>query len=592
MNLIRTGGSWSGHERNCCFLNTGGPQFADASAVTGLDFLDDGRAVAVVDWDLDGDLDLWMSARTAPRLRFVRNDFISSPGAETSADSPSHDEKSTAAFVAIRLRGTRSNRDAIGARVELTCGDRKLARTLHAGDGYLAQSSRWLHFGLASAATIDSVTVRWPNGDREAFTGFAVGSRYLLVEGSGAAEEVVIPRRSVRLEHRPIPTGDPPRTPRLVLRDRLPLPELSAIDLEGNLLRLPTSHGGPTLISLWATWCAPCLVELQELDSNRDRLADVGMQVVALNVNGLGEGDSSTLQQARDYFSRKAYPFQFARADRRLLQKLELIQESVISLRPQAGQLPTSLLLDPSGRLAVIYTGKIDVDQVVADAQSLAGPKTRQQLAAFPFSGRWFRQPEGSSALLLDLVKQFQLAGLESDALDYAFLAADLATRERVNPTRLSELATLFYDRGSALIREGQFADASRALTEAARLRPEWPEARANLGSALIQLQKTTRAREELEMAVRLAPDLLQARVSLGLLLLQLGESASAASHLRTAIQIEPNLALAHRGYGLAMARLDRREDAIQSLRTAVRLDPNDRSSQQDLNTLLSGGTP
>ena len=73
--MIETGGSWSGRERNCCFLNTGGARFADVSAVTGLDFLDDGRAVAVVDWDHDGDLDLWLGNRTAPRIRFMRNNI-------------------------------------------------------------------------------------------------------------------------------------------------------------------------------------------------------------------------------------------------------------------------------------------------------------------------------------------------------------------------------------------------------------------------------------------------------------------------------------------------------------------------------------
>ena len=55
--LLASGRSLSGRERNCCFLNLGGSTFADVSAVSGFDFPDDARGLAVVDWDADGDLD-------------------------------------------------------------------------------------------------------------------------------------------------------------------------------------------------------------------------------------------------------------------------------------------------------------------------------------------------------------------------------------------------------------------------------------------------------------------------------------------------------------------------------------------------------
>ena len=72
--LLRSGRSFSGHERNCCFLNIGQPRFADVSATVGLDQMDDGRALALTDWDYDGDLDLWITNHSAPRVRFLRND--------------------------------------------------------------------------------------------------------------------------------------------------------------------------------------------------------------------------------------------------------------------------------------------------------------------------------------------------------------------------------------------------------------------------------------------------------------------------------------------------------------------------------------
>ena len=68
--LIRSGRSFSGRERNCCFLNLGdGKSFANISAASGLDMIHDGRAVAMSDWDADGDVDLWIASRTGPRVR-------------------------------------------------------------------------------------------------------------------------------------------------------------------------------------------------------------------------------------------------------------------------------------------------------------------------------------------------------------------------------------------------------------------------------------------------------------------------------------------------------------------------------------------
>ena len=84
-----------------------------------------------------------------PRLQLLRNVY---PGG--------------GAFLAVELRGngTTSNRDAIGARVNVDLGDRVVARTLYAGDGFLAQSSKWIHFGLGSADTAE-VRVQWPDGE-------------------------------------------------------------------------------------------------------------------------------------------------------------------------------------------------------------------------------------------------------------------------------------------------------------------------------------------------------------------------------------------------------------------------------------------
>ena len=103
--MIRAGRSFSGRERHCAFLNLGGvglAEFANVSSASGLDLIDDGRGLALCDWDWDGKIDFWTTNRTGPRVRFLHNQFESENG-----------------FLALRLRGVHANRDAIGARVEI-----------------------------------------------------------------------------------------------------------------------------------------------------------------------------------------------------------------------------------------------------------------------------------------------------------------------------------------------------------------------------------------------------------------------------------------------------------------------------------------
>ena len=133
-NRLRKGGSLSGRERNCAFLNLDGKRFATVSALSGFDFADDSRSLALVDWDVDGNMDVWVSNRTAPRVRFLKNNL------------PSNDH-----WIQFGLESDKLL-DPVGARVELTLNDeRKLLRTLRAGEGFLGQSSRYLHFGMGDA---------------------------------------------------------------------------------------------------------------------------------------------------------------------------------------------------------------------------------------------------------------------------------------------------------------------------------------------------------------------------------------------------------------------------------------------------------
>lgn len=145
---VRGGFYWAGREPAHVFVNLEEGAFADASLL-----VQAGEATcataASVDWDGDGDEDIWLNQGACGGARLLRN-------ASRSATS-----------VSLRLIGVNGNRDAIGASVTARVANRKFVREIAAGNGRLSQSSGWVHIGLGEADRLDELIVRWPNA-REA----------------------------------------------------------------------------------------------------------------------------------------------------------------------------------------------------------------------------------------------------------------------------------------------------------------------------------------------------------------------------------------------------------------------------------------
>ncbi len=209
--ILQEGGSWSGHERNCCFLNTRSDRFADVSSAVGFDHDADTRGVALVDWDRDGDLDVWSSNRTSPRVRYLENQSTANNG-----------------YLVIRLQGTRSNRDAIGARLELTTetgdgAEHTQIQGLRAGEGYLSQSSKDVHFGLGGDRPV-RLLIRWPSGMKQTFSNLQANTHYRVVEGEDRLS--IDEQRNVQLSDVAVNKPVMSANLRVLPSRRLPVPQL------------------------------------------------------------------------------------------------------------------------------------------------------------------------------------------------------------------------------------------------------------------------------------------------------------------------------------------------------------------------------
>ena len=126
-----------------------------------------GRGAAFADIDGDGDLDALITTNGGP-LHLYRTDL-----------PPGHRS------VRLRLIGTTSNRDGIGARATVRVGKASASRLVRTGSSYLSQSELPLTFGLGSASKADDVTIVWPSGARDALGGLDGGQEYTVTEGKG-----------------------------------------------------------------------------------------------------------------------------------------------------------------------------------------------------------------------------------------------------------------------------------------------------------------------------------------------------------------------------------------------------------------------
>ncbi len=523
--MVREGASLSGRERNCLFLNVEGKAFVDVSGAAQVDFPEDGRALATTDWDSDGDLDLFLHNRNTPRLRILRNDW-----------------PRQGRFLRLWLRGTESNTDAVGARAELwpTAAGPPLVRTVRAGEAFLSQSSKWIHFTLGEADSFDRLVIHWPSGAVQEFRELELDRAYQVREGASQLVPHSPPPPAQLTAATPAgdtgatadgklpgqPSGPAPATAeeassaaRVALLARVPSPRLTWRDAAGQEQPLTRAPGRGQLLVLWATWCQPCQVELRMLGEAARELAAAKVDVRLLSVDGLdgasdapiGETDwQAVAHGANQALTRLGVRFPAGLATTATMERLEVLAGVLIDpIRPWP--VPASVLIDPHGQVAVLYRGPLAREQLAADLGHLDQDPESIRAAAVPFPGRWyFRRslyPE--------------LAGLRREYRDRGWLdeARDLARAEvhwlrqwgtaddrPLADNLAQELAQELRELGDERFAAGDHQAAESHYAAALEVWPRDRDALNNLGVVFQQQARWSEAEQVLRAAIAVDP--------------------------------------------------------------------------------------
>jgi hypothetical protein len=359
---------WNGREPTYGYLNLGGFDFVDVSAAAGLDVREDGRALAVCDWDRDGRLDLWTRNRSAPALRLMRGN--AAPEAN---------------WIAFELRGRAPNTDAVGALVEVDAGGVTRRQRVRAGEGFLAGSSLRAHFGLGAHTALDAVRVCWSDGRVDTVEGARVGALWRIVQPEAADAESPGPLPASHLfgsaasmvaAAAPLPDEpSPPRT-RVPLLDTFPLGAARLVPFGAAPVRIDELAGpGGLAVLVWHSGVAESRTAVAALAARRSELEASGLAVFTLALDEAREAAA-----AEAWVTGLGLRARAGRSDRATRLFLDMVLGRTLAPFDDV-PLPLVLLFDPRGELGLLQVGALDLDGLAHDAATLAarpeGPEGR-----------------------------------------------------------------------------------------------------------------------------------------------------------------------------------------------------------------------
>lgn len=512
--LLMADGEQARHERKVLLRNDGRGGFDEVSGSVGLDLDQDGRSFAVFDYDQDGRPDVVLLApRSSPQLRLFHNDFAEGNHA-----------------VALRLTGTRSNRDAVGARVTVETDTLRRTTLVQAGSGFLSERSKELLVGLGQSTRILKVEVRWPSGLVQTLSDVPLDQRVSLTEGSDTLRAEPFRKRADGSVAPTPATGMPAPAAGTWLYRPFPAPDFTLRDLGGREQALAALRGKPALLLLWAAAAPPSVAALRDLAARQTALAAAGAPILALAVDA--SQDEPKVRAAAQGLGLPVGIATEAVAD-----TYSIVSRYLFDRREDL-RLPTLLLLDGHGEIVKVYRDQVDVAQVLADVPKIEAPPAERLARAAPFPGT-FQAPPGERNYF-----QYSL-----DLAEQGFDGAALAGFERA--AKLDPVAITFYNLGTLYMKAAQPAKARVAFGRALDLKPEYAEANNSLGALLAQGGEVPAAIDRFRAALKVRPDYADALNNLGYALFQTDHPEEAADLYRRALSAQPGFPEALNNLGI-----------------------------------------
>jgi Tfp pilus assembly protein PilF/peroxiredoxin len=551
--LLVSDGAQAQHERNVLLRNNGQGGFDEVSGTAGLDVDQDGRSFAVFDYDGDGDADvILMAPRSSPQLRLFRNDFSAGNAA-----------------IAINLTGTKSNRDAVGARVAVETDQTRAMRVVMAGSGFLSQHSKQLLFGLGTSQRITKVTITWPGGLVQTFSGLPLNHRVWIEEGRDAVRTEPFRSSVPSAPALAASKGDgvDPRSAGTWLYEPFQAPDFTLRDLDGHEHSLSGLADHPVLVYFWATWAPPSGAALEEISRRREALAAAGASILALAVD-----PAENVAKVRSFAQRLELPVMIATDE--VAGTYNILHRYLFDRREDL-RLPTAFLMSARGEIVKVYGEPIAAARIVEDVAGINAPPAERLTRAVPFPGIFYLPPGERS--------YFQY-GLELS--EQGFDMPALAAFERVAKSDPS--AITFYNLGTLYMKLGQPSAAKAALERALTLNPEYAEANNTLGALLAQNGDIAGALTHFRAALETKPDYADALNNLGYVLFQSGQPREAFELYQRALQLQPDFAEALNNVGIFFGQQRDLEHAEGYFRKAVEKRPDYGEAANNLALVLN----